>query len=77
MVGGGRQHAGVSFFVTVMMAWSCGFCSIGLGQEGALPVTTDMHAHGLNEQQLDSLAGVFDRASGRDRFPRGIWVRRY
>ena len=54
-----RSH---QFFVTVVMAWSCGFCSIGLGQEGALPVMTDLHAHGLNEQQLDSLAGVLQHA---------------
>ena len=50
------------FLVTVTMACSCGFCSIGLGQEGALPVTTDLHAHGLNQQQLDSLAGVLQQA---------------
>jgi hypothetical protein len=35
------------FLATVTVAWSCGFYSIGLGQEGALPVTTDLHAHGL------------------------------
>ena len=50
------------FLVTVTVAWSCGFCSIGLGQEGALPVTTDLHAHGLNEQQLDSLADIMQQA---------------
>ena len=50
------------FLVAVTMAWSCGFYSIGLGQEGALPVTTDLHAHGLNQQQLDSLAGVLQHA---------------
>ena len=50
------------FLVTVTMAWSCGFYSIGLGQEGALPVTTDLHAHGLNEQQLDSLADIMQHA---------------
>ena len=54
-----RSH---QFFVTVVMAWSCGFCSIGLGQEGALPVMTDLHAHGLNEQQLDSLADIMQHA---------------
>tara|TARA_Y100000385_G_scaffold175747_1_gene181599 strand:- start:75 stop:482 length:408 start_codon:yes stop_codon:yes gene_type:complete len=54
-----RSH---QFFVTVVMAWSCGFCSIGLGQEGALPVTTDLHAHGLNQQQLDSLADIMQHA---------------
>ena len=46
------------FLATVTVAWSCGFYSIGLGQEGALPVTTDLHAHGLNQQQLDSLADI-------------------
>jgi len=50
------------FLVTVTVAWSCGFYSIGLGQEGALPVTTDLHAHGLNEQQLDSLADIMQQA---------------
>ena len=50
------------FLVTVVVAWSCGFYSIGLGQEGALPVTTDLHAHGLNEQQLDSLADIMQQA---------------
>ena len=50
------------FLVTVTVAWSCGFCSIGLGQESALPVTTDLHAHGLNEQQLDSLADIMQQA---------------
>lgn len=50
------------FLVTVTMACSCGFCSIGLGQEGALPVTTDLHAHGLNQQQLDSLADIMQQA---------------
>lgn len=50
------------FLATVTMAWSCGFYSIGLGQEGALPVTTDLHAHGLNEQQLDSLADIMQHA---------------
>ena len=50
------------FLVTVTMAWSCSFCSIGLGQEGALPVTTDLHAHGLNQQQLDSLADIMQQA---------------
>ena len=50
------------FLVTVTMAWSCSFCSIGLGQEGALPVTTDLHAHGLNQQQLDSLADIMQHA---------------
>ena len=50
------------FLVAVTMAWSCGFYSIGLGQVGALPVTTDLHAHGLNQQQLDSLAGVLQHA---------------
>jgi len=50
------------FLVTVTVAWSCGLCSIGLGQEGALPVTTDLHAHGLNEQQLDSLADIMQQA---------------
>jgi len=50
------------FLVTVTVAWSCGLYSIGLGQEGALPVTTDLHAHGLNEQQLDSLADIMQQA---------------
>ena len=50
------------FLVSVVVAWSCGFYSIGLGQEGALPVTTDLHAHGLNEQQLDSLADIMQQA---------------
>ena len=50
------------FLVTVTMAWSCSLCSIGLGQEGALPVTTDLHAHGLNQQQLDSLADIMQHA---------------
>ena len=50
------------FLVTVTMDWSWRLCSIGLGQEGALPVTTDLHAHGLNQQQLDSLAGVLQQA---------------
>ena len=50
------------FLVTVTMAWSCGFYSIGLGQEGALPVTKDLHAHGLNEQQLDLLADIMQQA---------------
>ena len=50
------------FLVTVVVAWSCGFYSIGLGEEGALPVTTDLHAHGLNEQQLDSLADIMQQA---------------
>ena len=50
------------FLVTVTMAWSCSFCSIGLGQEGALPVTTDLHAHGLNQQKLDSLADIMQQA---------------
>ena len=50
------------FLITVVVAWSCGFYSIGLGQEGALPVTTDLHAHGLNEQQLDSLADIMQQA---------------
>ena len=50
------------FLVTVTVAWTCGFYSIGLGQEGALPVTTDLHAHGLNEQQLDSLGGIMQQA---------------
>ncbi len=50
------------FLVTVTVAWSCGFYSIGLGQEGSLPVTTDLHAHGLNERQLDSLAGIMQQA---------------
>ena len=50
------------FLITVTVAWSCGFYSIGLGQEGALPVTTDLHAHGLNEQQLDSLADIMQQA---------------
>ena len=79
------------FLVTVTVAWSCGFYSIGLGQEGALPVTTDLHAHGLNEQQLDSLADIMQQlltsrpslgvrflsCMGRGRFSRGIWVCRY
>ena len=50
------------FLISVVVAWSCGFYSIGLGQEGALPVTTDLHAHGLNEQQLDSLADIMQQA---------------
>ena len=50
------------FLVAVAVAWSCGFYSIGLGQESALPVTTDLHAHGLNEQQLDSLADIMQQA---------------
>ena len=50
------------FLVTITVAWSCGFCSIGVGQGGALPVTTDLHAHGLNEQQLDSLADIMQQA---------------
>ncbi len=50
------------FLVTVTVAWSCGLYSIGLGREGALPVTTDLHAHGLNEQQLDSLADIMQQA---------------
>ena len=50
------------FLATVTVAWSCGFYSIGLGQEGALPVTTDLHAHGLNQQQLDSLADIMQHA---------------
>ena len=50
------------FLISVAVAWSCGFYSIGLGQEGALPVTTDLHAHGLNEQQLDSLADIMQQA---------------
>lgn len=50
------------FLGTVTVAWTCGFYSIGLGQEGALPVTTDLHAHGLNEQQLDSLADIMQQA---------------
>ena len=50
------------FLISVTVAWSCGFYSIGLGQEGALPVTTDLHAHGLNEQQLDSLADIMQQA---------------
>ena len=50
------------FLVTVTVAWSCGLYSIGLGQEGALPVTTDLHAHGLNEKQLDSLADIMQQA---------------
>ena len=50
------------FLVTVTVAWTCGFYSIGLGEEGALPVTTDLHAHGLNEQQLDSLADIMQQA---------------
>ena len=79
------------FLISVVVAWSCGFYSIGLGQEGALPVTTDLHAHGLNEQQFDSLADIMqqavdqraimvfvsNRASGRGRFSRGVWVCRY
>ena len=50
------------FLVAVTMTWVCGFYSIGLGQEDALPVTTDLHAHGLNEQQLDSLAEIMQQA---------------
>jgi CubicO group peptidase (beta-lactamase class C family) len=50
------------FLATVTVAWSCGFYSVGLGQESALPVTTDLHAHGLNEQQLDSLADILQHA---------------
>ncbi|MEO2042955.1 MAG: serine hydrolase domain-containing protein [Pirellulales bacterium] len=50
------------FLISVTVAWSCGFYSVGLGQEGALPVTTDLHAHGLNEQQLDSLADILQHA---------------
>ena len=50
------------FLVTVVVAWSCGLYSIGLGQEGALPVTTDLHAHGLNEHQLVSLADIMQQA---------------
>ena len=50
------------FLISVTVAWSCGFCSVGLGQESALPVTTDLHAHGLNEQQLDSLADIMQQA---------------
>ena len=50
------------FLISVVVAWSCGFYSIGLGQEGALPVTTDLHAHGLNEQQLVSLADIMQQA---------------
>lgn len=50
------------FLISVTVAWSCGFYSVGLGQEGALPVTTDLHAHGLNEQQLDSLADIMQQA---------------
>ena len=50
------------FLVTITVAWSCGFCSIGVGKGGALPVTTDLHAHGLNEQQLDSLADIMQQA---------------
>ena len=50
------------FLISVVVAWSCGFYSIGLGQEGALPVTTDLHAHGLNEQQFDSLADIMQQA---------------
>ena len=50
------------FLVTVTVAWSCGFYSVGLGQEGALPVTTDLNAHGLNEQQLDSLADIMQQS---------------
>ncbi len=50
------------FFFFFTVAWSCGFYSIGLGQEGALPVTTDLHAHGLNQQQLDSLADIMQHA---------------
>ena len=50
------------FLVTVTVAWTCGFYSIGLGQEGALPVTTDLHTHGLNEQQLVSLADIMQQA---------------
>ncbi len=50
------------FLISVTVAWSCGFYSVGLGQESALPVTTDLHAHGLNEQQLDSLADILQHA---------------
>ena len=50
------------FLISVVVAWSCGFYSIGLGQEGALPVTTDLHAHGLNEHQLVSLADIMQQA---------------
>jgi len=50
------------FLVTVTMACSCGFYSTGLGQEGALPVATDLHAHGLNQQQLDSLADIMQQS---------------
>ena len=50
------------FLISVTVAWSCGFYSVGLGQEGALPVTTDLHAHGLNQQQLDSLADIMQKA---------------
>ena len=50
------------FLISVVVAWSCGFYSIGLGQEGALPVTTDLHTHGLNEQQLVSLADIMQQA---------------
>ena len=61
------------FLVTVTMAWSCSFCSIGLGQEGALPVTTDLHAHGLNQQQLDSLADIMQQAV--DQAWKGYWAK--
>ena len=50
------------FLISVVVAWSCGFYSIGLGQEGALPVTTDLQTHGLNEQQFDSLADIMQQA---------------
>ena len=50
------------FLVTVTVAWSCGFCSIGLGRDVALPISMDLSAHGLNEQQLDSLADIMQQA---------------
>ena len=50
------------FFFAVAIAWTCGFYSRGFGQELGLPVTTDLDAHGLNQQQLDSLTGVLQQA---------------
>ncbi len=48
------------FFLALVVACSCGPYS--LGRDVALPVSMDLSAHGLNQQQLDSLAGVLQQA---------------